>query len=204
MLFLMSGVVLGLSAGFSPGPLMTLVISQTLRHGVHEGIKVAAAPLITDLPIILVSTFVLTHLENFRFVLGSISLAGGLFVSYLAWETVRTTQVDLNIGRDEPNSIRTGALVNAFSPHPYLFWLMVGAPMTVKGWATGPGAALSFIAGFEVSLVGAKIMLAVIAGRSKRLLTGRAYGWGMKVLGILLLVFALMLLRDGINLILGS
>ena len=197
MLFLASGVVLGLSAGFSPGPLMALVISQTLRHGVREGIKVAAAPLITDLPIILVSTLVLTRLENFRPVLGSISLAGGLFVSYLAWETVRTRQIDPGMVRDEPNSIRTGALVNAFSPHPYLFWLTVGAPMTVKGWASGPGAALAFIAGFEVCLVGAKIALAVITGRSKRLLHGAAYGYLMRALGILLFLFALVLFRDG-------
>ena len=201
MLFLTSGVVLGLSAGFSPGPLMALVISQTLRHGVIEGIKVAAAPLITDLPIILVATFVLTRLENFRPVLGGVSLAGGLFVSYLAWETVRARQLDLGVGCDEPNSIRTGALVNAFSPHPYLFWLMVGAPMIVKGWATGPVAPLLFVFGFLGCLVGAKIMLAVIAGRSKRLLHGAAYRYLMRTLGVLLFLFALLLFRDGARLL---
>ena len=55
-----AGLVYGLSAGFSPGPLMALVISQTLKHGIREGAKVAMAPLITDLPIILVSLLVLT------------------------------------------------------------------------------------------------------------------------------------------------
>ena len=97
MLFLTSGVVLGLSAGFSPGPLLTLVISRTLRHGVKEGIKVAAAPLVTDLPIILVSTFVLARLENVRPVLGGISIIVGLFVAFLAGETVRTTRLDLAV-----------------------------------------------------------------------------------------------------------
>ena len=159
--------------------------------------EVAAAPLITDLPIILVSTLVLTRLENFRPVLGSISLAGGLFVSYLAWGNGPDQADRPGMVRDEPNSIRTGALVNAFSPHPYLFWLTVGAPMTVKGWGSGPGAALAFIAGFEVCLVGAKIALAVITGRSKRLLHGAAYGYLMRALGILLFLFALLLFRDG-------
>jgi threonine/homoserine/homoserine lactone efflux protein len=62
--FLIAGIILGFSAGFSPGPLLTLVISQTLKHGVKEGIKVAFAPLVTDLPIIFLAVFVLTRLAG--------------------------------------------------------------------------------------------------------------------------------------------
>lgn len=42
--FLVSGCVFGLAGGFSPGPTTTVVVSQTLRFGVLEGIKVAIAP----------------------------------------------------------------------------------------------------------------------------------------------------------------
>jgi threonine/homoserine/homoserine lactone efflux protein len=38
---LTAGIVLGLSAGFSPGPLTAFVISQALRYGVKEGLKVS-------------------------------------------------------------------------------------------------------------------------------------------------------------------
>ena len=64
--FLVSGVVFGASAGLSPGPLLTLVIRETLRHGTKEGLKVAAAPLLTDAPIIALSLLVLARLENAR------------------------------------------------------------------------------------------------------------------------------------------
>ena len=50
--FLTTGAILGLSAGFAPGPLLTLVVSETLRYNVKEGIKVALAPIVTDLPIV--------------------------------------------------------------------------------------------------------------------------------------------------------
>ncbi|MCD6225405.1 MAG: hypothetical protein J7K32_07820 [Deltaproteobacteria bacterium] len=50
--FLTAGTILGLSAGLIPGPLLTLVISETLRHNIKAGIKIAVAPLLTDLPII--------------------------------------------------------------------------------------------------------------------------------------------------------
>jgi len=64
-------VTLGLSAGFSPGPLLALVVSQTLQYGTMEGIKVAIAPLLTDCPIILVSLFVLARVANSPAVLGA-------------------------------------------------------------------------------------------------------------------------------------
>jgi threonine/homoserine/homoserine lactone efflux protein len=73
---LIAGIILGLSAGLSPGPLLALVISQTLKHGVREGVKVALAPLITDAPIILLTFFVLTKLSRADFALGVISVAG--------------------------------------------------------------------------------------------------------------------------------
>lgn len=46
--FLTVGTVLGLSAGFAPGPLLALVISETLRHGIPAGVRVALAPIIVS------------------------------------------------------------------------------------------------------------------------------------------------------------
>ena len=40
----LSGGLFGLAAELSPGPLLVLVIQQTLRYGTSEGLKVAGAP----------------------------------------------------------------------------------------------------------------------------------------------------------------
>ncbi len=58
---LLSGIGLGLSAGISPGPILTLAISYTLQHGLKEGIKIAIVPLITDLPIIAITLGLLSR-----------------------------------------------------------------------------------------------------------------------------------------------
>lgn len=200
--FLGAGIVLGLSAGFSPGPLFALVLSQTLRHGVREGIKVAASPLVTDLPIILVCTFALSRFAGYRGLLGAVSLAGSAVVAHMAYETFRAKrQGGPATAEAGPQSLMKGAIVNALSPHPYLFWLTVGAPMILKGWKTGPAAPVLFVAGFTGSLVGAKVILAVLAGRSSRLLDGKRYVYVMRALGLLLLLFAGFLLRDGLRLL---
>ena len=146
--FLTAGIVLGLSAGFSPGPLTTLVISQALQYGVKEGLKVAVVPVITDLPIIALSVFVLSRLSESQGVLGSISVFGGLFLVYLAYLSFRTTKVELDIQGVEPRSLGKGTMVNFFSPNPYLFWISVGAPYAVDAWAQSSLGAVGFFAAF--------------------------------------------------------
>jgi threonine/homoserine/homoserine lactone efflux protein len=178
---------------------MTLVISQTLRHGVREGIKVAAAPLVTDLPIILAATFLLIRLSGYHLLLGTISFSGGLFVMFLAWESFWTCGLNNSAGDAAPQSLGKGVMVNLLSPYPYLFWLTVGAPMIVKGWVAGPLRAGVFVAGFMACLVGSKIVIALAAGRSRQFLGGRAYVTIMRLLGLLLLAFAMMLLKDGLR-----
>lgn len=199
-----AGAVFGLSAGFSPGPLLMLVISQTIRHGIAEGAKVALSPLVTDLPIILLSLAFLTRLTGFNAVLGIISLAGGAFVITLARETWRSVILDMAVSDGAPNSLGKGALVNLLSPHPWLFWLTVGAPFILKGAKASIIAGASFAASFLFCLIGAKILVAIAAGKSRHLLTGRAYGWAMRLLALLLLVYALILFRDGAMLLAGS
>ena len=90
--FLTTGIVLGLSAGFSPGPLTTLVISQAYNTESREGMKVAMAPFITDLPIVLLSVFVMTRLRDFHAILALISIIGGIFLVYLAYAELQYQQ----------------------------------------------------------------------------------------------------------------
>lgn len=201
IVFLSAGVVFGLSGGFSPGPLLTLVISQTLKHGIKEGVKVALAPLITDFPIILTATFVLTRLANFRALLGLISLIGGLFVIYLAYKSFWTRSLNMQTQDTPPQSLSKGALVNALNPHPYLFYLTVGGPTLLKAWTDSPFTAVVFVTSFLGCLVGAKVFVAVLAGKSRQWLSGRTYNYLMRVLGMLLLMFAFILLRDGLDLL---
>ncbi|MGD8368205.1 MAG: LysE family transporter [Desulfobacterales bacterium] len=195
---LMSGLLLGLAAGAAPGPLLALVVTQTLRFGTAEGLKVAAAPLITDLPIVLASIFLLSRLTARESVLGLISVAGGVYVCFLAWESFRTAPVELQPEAADPQSWRRGALVNFLNPHPYLFWMTVGGPLVLRAWRESPSAPVLFIFGFYGTLVGAKLAIALAAGRFRGFLSSSVYRTLVRVLGFLLAVFGLVLFWDGI------
>jgi len=199
--FLTTGIILGLSAGFAPGPILALVISETLNHDKKAGIKVALAPIITDLPIIVLTLFILSKLSGFHTILGVISLLGGCFILYLGFESIRTRGMDICSDNDTPRSLQKGIIVNLLSPHPYLFWFSVGGPLTVKAMQHNIIAAATFIASFYVLLVGSKIVIAIAVGKSKSFLTDKTYIYTMRFLGTMLVLLALFLFQDGMKLI---
>ncbi len=158
--FLVLGATLGLSAGISPGPLLTLVISETLKHGRKEGFKIALSPLITDLPIILISLFILSGVGKSSTVLSLIAFAGGIFLAFLGWECIRTKSLVTTIDGVKPRSIRKGIIANLLNPHPYLFWITVGAPTILKARQDGIITVILFFVAFYLFLTGSKIGVA--------------------------------------------
>ena len=199
--FLSAGTLLGLAAGFSPGPLQVLVISETLRHNIKAGIKVSIAPLITDVPIILISLLILSRLAGFQPVLGCISIFGGVFILYLSYESLKTKGVELNLSSASSNSFRKGVITNALNPHPYIFYTTVGAPIIFKSINQSILSTVLFVGSFLLLLVGSKILLALVVERSRSFLQGAFYIWAMRTLGALLFFFSLILFRDGLRLI---
>lgn len=199
--FLIIGIILGLSAGFAPGPLLTLVISETLKHNIRSGIKVALAPIITDLPIVMISLFILAKLSNFNVALGIVSLGGGLFLLLLGYQSLKVQGIDLSPQLTNPKSLSKGILTNFLSPHPYLFWLSVGAPTMTNAMNKHPLAGVAFISGFYFCLVGAKITAAILTEKSKSFLTGSSYRIMIRCLGLLLFILAGKLFYDALQLL---
>jgi threonine/homoserine/homoserine lactone efflux protein len=193
---LASAVVLGLAAGLSPGPLMTLVLTQSLRHGAREGCKVALAPLLTDAPIILLALALASRVAELRPALGGLSIAGGVFVLYLAVEVLRAAPPELSGETAPPRSWAKGIAVNLLNPNPWLFWMTVGAASLARALSDGWLTAAAFLIPFYVLLVGSKLGLALLAGRSRHRLSGRPYRVILRVLAVLLVVFAGILFRD--------
>ena len=198
---LIAGITLGLYSGLSPGPLLILLISQTLKHGHKEGIKVAFSPLITDLPIIAVSLLFLSFVAGYSSILGIISILGGIFLLYMAYESFKTRELTGDIEAEEPKSLKKGATVNFLNPAPYLFWITVGGPIIITAYTDSILDPLMFIIGFYVFLVGSKIVLAFAAGKSREFITGKPYLYIMRILGIVLVIFALYFFNQGVHLL---
>ena len=199
--FLISGIVLGLAAGISPGPLLALVFSETLKYGKKEGMKIAIAPLITDPPIILFVFLILFNAAGYNFVIGAIALFGAGYLAYLGILNLRAKSGVSEIPPAKRDALRQGITVNFLNPHPYLFWITIGGPIIFEALDIGIPAVIFFILGFYSLLVGSKIAVALLVEKSKSFFGSRYYLSLLRVLGMILILFALILLRDGLNLI---
>ncbi|WP_116214544.1 LysE family translocator [Streptomyces olivoreticuli] len=196
------GVALGFSAGISPGPLLALVLSGTLRGGLGVGLRVAAVPLITDLPVIVLSVTVLSVLPGRAVSAGGV--IGGLFLAWLAASTIRESRTaeipavrEAAVIRAEGRrTLRQGVLINLLSPHPWVFWLTTGAPLLVAAWRDSPPGAGGFLLGFYALLVGSKAALALIVARARHRIGTRGYRLLLGGSGVLLLTASALLLVE--------
>lgn len=185
---------LGVTSGLSPGPLLTLVISSALERGVAAGVRVAVAPLLTDLPIIVLTLFVTTRLPAIWLeMLGS---AGGVVVMYLGIRTWRRAATgSLQLGQTGgAGDMWRGVAVNVLNPHAWVFWMVVGGPIVARAWAQQPLEGVLFVVTFTCCLVGSKIVIASVVGRSRGRLDDRRYQQALKACAILLVVLGAWLL----------
>ena len=192
-----AGLVLGLAAGISPGPLLTLVILESLRGGLAAGVRVAFAPLVTDLSIVVATLWLLGGIGRNPILLGLIALLGGCYLLWLAWEGFSGPDLSAPFPSAPSASLWKGVLANFLSPHPYLFWALVGGPLMAAAWPRHGWGVTAFAAGFYLLLVGSKVAVAVLVGRSRSHLPASLFRGANRLLAFLLLVFALILFRDG-------
>lgn len=194
--YLALGFSMGFSAGLSPGPLLTLVITASLRSGFGGGLRVALSPFLTDLPIILLSVLVSRSLpvSAFRWV----GTAGAAVVIWLGIEALRASRHAQLPGQDvqagPQRELWRGALVNALNPHPYLFWMTVGGPALVASWRTSPWHTLAFLVSFYGLLIGIKIAVAWLVSRQAGNLSVVWYRRVLAGCGLLLFAMAALLL----------
>ena len=194
---LIAAVLLGFSAGLAPGPLMALVVMQTLRHGVGHGIRVALAPLLTDAPIVVLSLTMVAYLADFPLALPLLSVLGGAVVMGLALEGFRAELPGVQAG---VGALGRGVAVNFLNPQPWLFWFGIGGPMLVTANARlGLPAPAAFLVIFYGLLVGLKVAMAVLLGRYRGRLGAAWYRRIMRGLSALLALFGIWLIADGVG-----
>lgn len=193
-------ISLGLGAGITPGPLSSLVIHESLRNGWKSGATVALAPPVADVLIVSLVLMMLTQLPPTSF--SVLSLIGGGYVCFLGGETLRTPapmrMAEEGGAGSRLLSFRKGLLVNLLNPHPYIFWLTVGGPLVTDNARDNMWFPIgAFLLGFYGCLVGSKVLIAVLVHGGRARLQGRGYRMALRLSGVSLLLFGLLLIWDG-------
>jgi len=204
MEYLIQGLLLGLGVGLAPGPLLALVISASLRGGTSHGLRVALSPLITDLPIIVISLFILRQINNSA--LGFLSIVGTIVLFYFAYESwiagKNNPQNFIKEGKSIGSTKTTlfkAILTNFVNPSAWLFWMTAGGTLLVSGWNKSLLDAAGFLVGFYLLLIGSKALLAFGIGSTRNKTPSWLYKLLVRIAAILLLVLGIELFRSSLN-----
>ncbi|MDH5266262.1 MAG: LysE family translocator [Candidatus Bathyarchaeota archaeon] len=198
---LFPGIILGLVAGLSPGPMLALVIAETLKFGKEEGFKVAVSPLITDSTIVLLTLLALSTLAEHALVIGLISIFGACYLIHIGLENLRTKTSRFEIVIERKETFKRAIITNLLNPHTYLFWLSVGSPIILETLKTDASATIFFLLGFYAFLMGSMTFVALVVDRSKSFIKSKYYSYVVRLLGIILIFFALTVLIEGLKLL---
>ena len=169
--YIIQGVAYGFAAGVQPGPFQTYLASQTLEHPLKRTLPMAAAPLISDGPILVMVLFILSKVP--QWLLQMLEIAGGVFVVYLAfgvWKSWNRRGIFHSV--DVSGSGKTllqAALVNFINPAPYLFWSLVTGPILLAGWRQAPVNGIGMLAGFYGTMIASCSVIIMIFSVAKRL-----------------------------------
>jgi threonine/homoserine/homoserine lactone efflux protein len=192
---LAAGIAIGFGAGIAPGPLLALVVTTAVERGFGAGARVAAAPLLTDTPIVALSVAVVGSVSEAAF--RWLGVAGGLVVIAMGVQTaaaVRRAPAGEQAPAPGRRDVWRGVIVNVLSPHPWIFWVAAGGPLLVSAWRGSPARGVAFLAGFYGMLVGSKVVVAWAVARGSRRLDERRRRALVVVGGALLAVGGLLLL----------
>ncbi|MGZ7048302.1 MAG: LysE family transporter, partial [Methanobacterium sp.] len=156
----------------------------------------------SDIPIIIICLLFLSLISGYTSILGIISIIGGLYLLYLAYESFKTKGLTGNIELEKPKSLQKGVTLNLLNPAPYLFWITIGGPIIIPAYYQSALSPLIFIIGFYTLLIGSKIALAYATAKSHHFIAGKTYIYIMRILGAVLVIFAIYFLMQGIQLLL--
>lgn len=148
-----AATMLGLFAGLAPGPYTTTVAATGLERGFRVALPIAMAPLITDLPPMLVSSLIVQRLDWGALTL--LGICGGVIVTMLG---VRLLRRHGTFVPPRPSSVRgdpaTGAssvrfghvlTMNLLNPAPWIFWFVAAAPLLLMQWNASPVRGIVFV-----------------------------------------------------------
>ena len=155
-----AGIALGIIEGIKPGPLLAMVIRESLSKGLKAGMWTAAAPIFTDGPMIIASLFLASWMATQPSVLFSISLLGALFLIKMGIECFSLEPPDPDSDPDPSGSFKRGVLTNLLNPNVYMFWFLIGGPLMASAAEQEPLAPVLYAICFLITIILVKASIA--------------------------------------------
>lgn len=200
--YLVKAATIGFSAGITPGPLQAVFLSYAIKGGWKKALPAAFAPLVTDIPVILLVFLILNNLPDAF--LRVLQIGGAMFLLYLAWDSWKAFRNFQTVQEaQDTNPIGTllkAATMNILGPGPWLFWSLINGPNLIQAWGIEPAWGIAYIICFYGVFILSNIGLILMFSTMRQL--GERVRKGLLLISALVLAgFAIYQGLQGIRLI---
>jgi threonine/homoserine/homoserine lactone efflux protein len=153
LLFLSSAVV-ALSGAMMPGPMLTVVVTETPRHGARAGPLVVLGHGILELVLLLVLVIGLQPLLTDETVQAALQIAGGLMLVWTATAMIvavarheASLDWDADDRRARARAVWMGIVSSLANPYWTIWWATIGLSLLTKAYALGLAGLVAFYFG---------------------------------------------------------
>jgi threonine/homoserine/homoserine lactone efflux protein len=183
--------LLGIQAGFSPGPVTTMIITQSLLHGRRAGAKMALVPVLTDIPVvcIVIPTFYYLTI-GLDGVIAVISIVGACLLCWLGYESLSVTASRFQKSDVPTLSLPRAVGINFFNPNLYIYWLTICGPLCASALRINFATLFLFIGVFYICMTSVKLGMALVFGNARKSLNWLVIVWINRLLGVAMFCIA--------------
>ena len=187
-----AGATLGIVEGIKPGPLLTMVIRETLSGGLRAGLWTAAAPIFTDGPLVIFSLFAAAWIATNPSALLVITLAGAIFLAQMGYECFGLEPPNMDEDAPPPTgSLLRGVITNLLNPNVYVFWFLIGGPLMASAADEEILAPIAYAITFLVTIMLTKATIAYAIHRTSGNISATVYRRLLAICGIVMIGFSL-------------
>ena len=199
---IIAGISLGILEGIKPGPLLTMVIRETLSGGIRAGARTAAAPIFTDGPLIIISLIAANWFASNPIVLAVISIFGSFFLMKMGVEcfSLKPPKIQ-NDNYDYNTSFKRGILTNLLNPNVYIFWFLIGGPLMAQAAIKEPLAPIGYAISFLVAHTVVNILIAYFLDRTRGQNSYSYYKISLSICGFAMILFSVGFLFHAIDIL---
>ena len=187
-----AGATLGLVEGIKPGPLLTMVIRETLSGGLRAGLWTAAAPIFTDGPLVIFSLFAAAWIATNPSALLVITLAGAIFLAQMGYECFGLEPPNMDEDAPPPKgSFLRGIITNLLNPNVYVFWFLIGGPLMASAADEEILAPIAYAITFLVTIMLTKAAIAYAIHRASGNISATVYRRLLSICGLVMIGFSI-------------
>lgn len=198
--YVLFGVSYGFAAAAQPGQLQAYLVSRAVANGWRRTLPAVFAPLLSDLPVIVLVLLVLTRVPPLM--VSVLRLVGGVFLLYLAIDAVRRWRAGTRAAHlpavPAHRTFIEAVFINLLNPNPYLGWALVLGPWLLEAWGKSPAMGMALLAAFYSALVTASAAIVVLFSLARALGPGVAR-WLLGLSGLALGAFGAWQLWAGVT-----